>query len=263
MNNILYKRLVLILAVGFLGMALMSSSDSFNKSSLVKVYANKNEYDIINERIESGKMQVENSKAELINLRERAGEVDTEARGVEKKVNIANLEYHLPSILIQLEDIAVKNKLSLEIKHGEIQDFAGGVYNDVSEEDKAKESDDKKAPAKEDEEKEDKKVKDEEKTDKNKDAPIKEENVKDGQDEEKEKEVVKVQKTHEVDQVEVPTVNALTTTVIPIDIKGDYYQVRQFLKDLDDLNFIEPLFANIVSSGEDVSASLKIIVIHR
>lgn len=66
----------------------------------------------------------------------------------------------------------------------------------------------------------------------------------------------------DVVQNNVPNIEGITITTVPIILEGSYSHIRSFITDMEAVDFIEPNFIDIYSYGDIVSAKIVYNVFH-
>lgn len=241
------KGILVILLIGGLSISLVKGIKKYDNFSIARVYAQKNEMANLNDEIELKEGTVLEAKDRLKQKRIEAKDIEYETNGKVSQISDKDLEYHLPSILIQLEDNADNNKVEIEIQHGNIESFDRNIIEEEIEEEEIIETselgdietrEDLKEELKSDRQKAKERVNAETETEDSKDID-------------------------EYSSRDIPIIGDFTTTVIPIEIKGSYDGVRGFLRELDAINFLEPITSNIASDGELVTGNIELIIIHK
>lgn len=62
---------------------------------------------------------------------------------------------------------------------------------------------------------------------------------------------------------EIPDINGLTVSFIPIAIKGNYSNIGNFIRELDAVDYLEPAYMGTYSTGEDVVSAIALFVFHK
>lgn len=62
--------------------------------------------------------------------------------------------------------------------------------------------------------------------------------------------------------VEIPVIDSIDVTTIPIEIKGTFFKVREYLKFLDELGLIEPSSVKMTTDGLEVTADITLNIFH-
>lgn len=62
--------------------------------------------------------------------------------------------------------------------------------------------------------------------------------------------------------VEIPAIDSIDVTTIPIEIKGTFFKVRDYLKFLDELGLIEPSSITMTTDGLEVTAEITLNIFH-
>lgn len=282
--------IILILLINFL---LLFKPEVFkNKTSYITVKAKKQQLEDINNNIIKGTNSNTDMTMQVADLREQDADLEKRAMVNRKEVDPNGLEFHLPSILIRLEDSSKANGLSISIKYSEIayQDIQGKEIDldssDDGKEDEAELDDNLNLES-------DDSSKDLSRnvllSQKGKDSlAIHEDgytNIADKQldnindqlkeidklDDSKDGESKNKDSDGEVDDVESDMIEenkerfkeeGVEVTQIPIEVKGTYAGVKKFIKDLDKLNYLEPTKVEIKSLGQTVEATITISIFH-
>lgn len=62
--------------------------------------------------------------------------------------------------------------------------------------------------------------------------------------------------------VKIPTIDSIDVTTIPIEVKGTFFKVRDYLKFLDELGLIEPSSVKMTTDGSEVTAEITLNIFH-
>ncbi len=62
--------------------------------------------------------------------------------------------------------------------------------------------------------------------------------------------------------VKIPTIDSIDVTTIPIEIKGTFFKVRDYLKFLDELGLVEPSSIKMTTDGLEVTAEITLNIFH-
>lgn len=62
--------------------------------------------------------------------------------------------------------------------------------------------------------------------------------------------------------VKIPTIDSIDVTTIPIEVKGTFFKVRDYLKFLDELGLIEPSSVKMTTDGQVVTAEITLNIFH-
>ena len=62
--------------------------------------------------------------------------------------------------------------------------------------------------------------------------------------------------------VTIPTIDSIDVTTIPIEVKGTFFKVRDYLKFLDELGLIEPSSVKMTTDGMEVTAEITLNIFH-
>ena len=88
------------------------------------------------------------------------------------------------------------------------------------------------------------------------DSTAKTEDSKDGENKEEDK-------GPKIDNnVKIPTIDSIDVTTIPIEVKGTFFKVRDYLKFLDELGLIEPSSVKMTTDGMEVTAEITLNIFH-
>lgn len=190
-----------------------------------------------------------------------------EAQSMKERIDVSHMKYHIPSLLITLEQSAKDVGIGSEkffidykkITSTEERQKAEAEKARLEAEKAAEEEQQKKDPQSEEDliEKREEGTTDEE-------SPEKEEpNY--AEDGFQYPEGIETGTTEGLLVYDNPeTVRGLVVTTIPIEIKdATYSQVREYISFLDNLDFVEPAIADIYSEGESVNMVMLIHVYHQ
>lgn len=61
---------------------------------------------------------------------------------------------------------------------------------------------------------------------------------------------------------EIPVIDSIDVTTIPIEIKGTFFKVRDYLKFLDELGLIEPSSIKMTTNGLKITAEITLNIFH-
>lgn len=235
------KNEILLFALVVLGLLLLIKPELVNSEiSFKNIEDKKSALENVNMEIRSTEASTESIVKNIPELRKEKKDKELEAMEREKEINMDDLKYHLPSILIRLERNAKKNNLSLFIDQQNIKTYSYGdsISRDIEDvEDKIEEAIDDIGDA------------------------VKEEIDKD----EEENEEIEEEREEEYASrmpIDVPQVEGLKTTMINTEIEGNYKQVREFIRLLDEINYIEPAVIKLVNIDNKIKAIINIAVFH-
>jgi len=164
------------------------------------------------------------------------------ADNVRKGINESDFKLHMPSIIISLEQVAIENGIKLSINYNSITSSLSSVIDDVNEMDYKKNLDESLIESEDS------------------DVTIEHEEEYDGEEidkKEKEVEEKEVDEKNNQESVDfstsintnnlIPSIEGINVTVIPIEVSGSYYNVRNYIKYLDKIGMIEPSSINLES----------------
>lgn len=222
-------------------------------------YENLREKDVAVQGLNSELIQKEsNIKSELESLSQLENESKLkriEAEDIKSGINESDFQLDIPSVLIDLEQNALIHKVELNIKYNNIAHIDGGNNPEMIEENPDEGSpdndkpNDKEDPKKDETSKPEEQNKDNEKPKDNNEIKVTEEN--------KENEISKEELIANSSRIQ-----GINVTVIPIDIKGNYNNVRSYIKYLDKIGMIEPSSVKLTSMGNSIEGSVVLNVFH-
>jgi len=231
-----------------------------SKFSYDNIVNKKEEVDSLIDLTSSNESVIEDTIQRLQSTKERAREVEKEANLVRQGVNQDDFVLDIPSFLIDLEQNAYKNEVELKIDYNSMVTSSSRVSDgyhldgEEYEEDFGEPSDqdfsgegDSSGVGGSLEEQEDEGVtletQDEEQSfDGEQDV---------GQDSE-----------FSPGGANLPDIEGISITVIPISISGKYSDVRNYIKYLDQVGMIEPYSVKLESDGDSISGSVILNVFH-
>lgn len=163
---------------------------------------------------------------------------------IRKGIKETDFELHIPSVLIALEQNAIKNNVEIVIGYNSMQETAddGGTSQP--------------APSNENEVSEDVTITEEETTG---ETETGEEQEGEDKSEQENKPTPTPMPTPNSSIPEIPGINVNT---IPIQISGSYANVRNYIRYLDEVGMIEPSSVVLMSEGRKVSGSVMLNIFH-
>lgn len=224
--------------------------DNKYKYSYDNISVGKQQVATLNDGLLSNEMAIINNLERLESLKaERNSEL---LKKEEIGFNEEDLVLSIPSLLIELEQNAVDNKSKLTIDYNAMQ--TQSKQTPVQ------------APTTEEELTEEEKDAEEAGIDLPKETALEkglEERQKD-EDEDSEEEITITPEVVENDLISnMPVIEGVDVTAIPIEIVGSYSNVRNYIKYLDEIGMIEPSSVNIQSKGKIVQGNVILNVFHR
>ena len=234
-------------------------------------------------KIKGNEPIIEDKFLELYSLEDVSARIERKAENLKQGIKKEDLSIHMPSILISLEQNAKKNKVDLIIDYDKIETHfnnkknieeemelieysadSNGINNkEETDADKvvSNEADDIKDLNHEDKAEDIKKDKDLDLKNQNK------ENKNEGVTIERRKEEDKsMNDIHEVNRAivnnSIPNIDGIDITTVPVRIKGKYSDIREFVRYLDTIDYLEPSFVDLSSNGEEVIGAILIHVFH-
>lgn len=180
-------------------------------------------------------------RSKMIEIKDKEKELlDIEDIYMIKRNETINMEaeIHLPSLLVRLEEKAKENNLDIIIRHSEMTTSFG---NEGANEEEYEMLDPTLTETED--------VTEEEGSD---EFII--ENITDG-------EIVEEHTSNTATITdEAPSIEGVNVTSIPVEIRGDYFGVRDFIRFLDKMDYISPSFVDIASDGDNISCAILIHV---
>lgn len=192
-----------------------------------------------------------------------AKKAEKEAASAKDSIDKEKLKIHIPSILISLEQNAIKRNVKLLIEYNQIETFSDENVNVVQKFDKDQNKDKttKKENNIEDKKNVDIEIKEKDK-EKNDEVKVEDEDKNkngDGTEEiDKNKEIF----NKNVGVNKVTIIPGIYTTMIPIEIFGSYDDVRDYFKYIDSIDFLEPSIINLFSKGDEIEGYAILQVFH-
>lgn len=235
------RLLLLFLITIALMVPLFYQNDIEELTSLKDIEESKEEVLRINNEIIAKETEAK-AMVDTLDSRESDKElIETRAKEKIQEINLSDLEFHLPSILIQLDREANVNNLELEINHNHM--FVEEYMND-------KMIEELEEPNIEEGEVEEEQIDEE---------PVEEPKSNDG---EVDIEVVDREEEKAKRMVKGDPIVGLNMTIIPIKVEGEFVNVRKFIHFLDTINYIEPSEVVINSLGDKVIGDIALTVYH-
>ena len=236
----------------------------------------KNELISVSETLSGNEREIQHLKQNLQDLKKREKEAAEDVSQLKKGMKDADLQRDIPSFLITLEQKAYETGVDLLIGYNSLittkgssshqaptaeSSTEGGVDDDKSgqgtpQENKAS---DKTTEGIEVNESTTKENKASDKTTKETEANESTTKAKDSKDGEN-KEEDKGPKIN--NNVKIPTIDSIDVTTIPIEIKGTFFKVRDYLKFLDELGLVEPSSIKMTTDGLEVTAEITLNIFH-
>lgn len=242
-----------------------------------------------NDRLSSNENAIKSSIDNVDRLEWEKESYSEEEFVVRKGIVEEDFEFHIPSLLISLEQNAIENKVDIEIDYASMATTPSdggapenynpdGSVSQASQEtsevptkekdsvdsevatDESTEStsgsSEEEVAANESKSSEDITVTEQEVT-KEETTPVAE----DGSGNSKEV-VVEGETGYIAQSTEIPVIEGINVTTIPISISGTFYNVRNYIKYLDEVGMIEPSSVVITSEGRTVTSSIIINIFH-
>lgn len=224
-------------------------------SSLIK---KKEEIDSLNNQLESTDSNLTSIKNELEGIEGELVSTEIESERLRKGIEDTNFEYHLPSIMVMLEQKAKELNLEFSLDYDRIQTLTGGDVAHDFEEEHLDET--------EHEETFDEEVEEQEEFD----------GPQGGEDEAIHEDISPLESIEDselgesgrpkVDMSELtknlPDIPGINITSIPIEVTGSYGNIRLFIEFLDEIDLLEHNIVDLYSFGKDISAVIAFNVYH-
>ena len=237
----------------------------------------------VSETLSDNERKIQSLKQNLQDLKKREKDSAEDVSQLKKGMKDSDLQIDIPSFLITLEQKAYETGVNLLIGYNSLittkgssstQDptldengapaessTEGGVVDEKSEQGTPQENkaSEKTTEGIEVNESTTKENGDSEKTTKEtevNESTTKTEDSKDGENKEEDK-------GPKIDNnVTIPTIDSIDVTTIPIEVKGTFFKVRDYLKFLDELGLIEPSSVKMTTDGMEVTAEITLNIFH-
>ena len=237
----------------------------------------------VSETLSDNERKIQSLKQNLQDLKKREKDSAEDVSQLKKGMKDSDLQIDIPSFLITLEQKAYETGVDLLIGYNSLittkgssstQDptldengapaessTEGGVVDEKSEqgtpqENKASEKTTEGIEVNESTTKENGTSETTTKGTEANDSTAKTEDSKDGENKEEDK-------GPKIDNnVKIPTIDSIDVTTIPIEVKGTFFKVRDYLKFLDELGLIEPSSVKMTTDGMEVTAEITLNIFH-
>lgn len=198
----------------------------------------------LNQALLSNEGTIQTSIQRLEEIEKEDEIIKEEVFKIRKGIKETDFELHIPSVLIALEQNAIKNNVEIVIGYNSMQETAddGGTSQP--------------APSNENEVSEDVTITEEENTEATETG---EEQEGEDKSEQENKSTPAPMPTPNSSIPEIPGINVNT---IPIQISGSYANVRNYIRYLDEVGMIEPSSVVLMSEGRKVSGSVMLNIFH-
>lgn len=198
----------------------------------------------LNQALLSNEGTIQTSIQRLEEIEKEDEIIKEEVFKIRKGIKETDFELHIPSVLIALEQNAIKNNVEIVIGYNSMQETAddGGTSQP--------------APSNENEVSEDVTITEEETTGATETG---EEQEGEDKSEQENKSTPAPMPTPNSSIPEIPGINVNT---IPIQISGSYANVRNYIRYLDEVGMIEPSSVVLMSEGRKVSGSVMLNIFH-
>lgn len=237
----------------------------------------------VSETLSDNERKIQSLKQNLQDLKKREKDSAEDVSQLKKGMKDSDLQIDIPSFLITLEQKAYETGVDLLIGYNSLittkgssstQDptldengapaessTEGGVVDEKSEqgtpqENKASEKTTEGIEVNESTTKENGTSETTTKGTEENDSTANTEDSKDGENKEEDK-------GPKIDNnVKIPTIDSIDVTTIPIEVKGTFFKVRDYLKFLDELGLIEPSSVKMKTDGMEVTAEITLNIFH-
>lgn len=198
----------------------------------------------LNQALLSNEGTIQTSIQRLEEIEKEDEIIKEEVFKIRKGIKETDFELHIPSVLIALEQNAIKNNVEIAIDYNSMQGTANG--GEIRQP----------APSNENEVSEDVTITEEETTG---ETETGEEQEGEDKSEQENKSTPAPMPTPNSSIPEIPGINVNT---IPIQISGSYANVRNYIRYLDEVGMIEPSSVVLMSEGRKVSGSVMLNIFH-
>ena len=210
----------------------------------------------VSETLSGNEREIQHLKQNLQDLKKREKEAAEDVSQLKKGMKDADLQRDIPSFLITLEQKAYETGVDLLIGYNSLITTKGSSSHQAPTAESSTEGgvdDDKSGQGTPQENKaSDKTTKETEANE----STTKAKDSKDGENKEEDK-GPKIN-----NNVKIPTIDSIDVTTIPIEVKGTFFKVRDYLKFLDELGLIEPSSVKMTTDGMEVTAEITLNIFH-
>lgn len=253
--------------------------------SYPRVSEGKENVESLNRELSSNESIIENTIIELKETEVKEEEAVEKEFNVRKGIIEEDFELHMPSILIKLEQKAIDNNLDLVIDYNSMTTTESSGFSDYLREERSQGFDeserrnelfnpnehfDEDDLSDEDEfsggqvfaqeSEEENGISITENVDENNNDDETETTEQENpEDDDRQEEPGDEFDTH---KFTTPAIEGINVTTIPLGISGSFYNVRNYIRFLDEVGMIEPSSVIITSEGRNVSASIVINIFH-
>lgn len=247
--------------------------------SYPRVNEGKENVESLNRELSSNESIIENNIITLAETEVEEKEVAEKEFNVRKGIIEEDFELHIPSILIKLEQKAIENNLDLVIDYNSMTTSGASGYSDYLTEEEYQGFDESERGnlnehfdeddlsdednfsggqvfAQETEEQDGISITENVDENNNDDETIEQENSESNDRQENPDD------EFERHKYTIPAIEGINVTTIPLGISGSFYNVRNYIRFLDEVGMIEPSSVIITSEGRNVSASIVINIFH-
>lgn len=276
--------LVAIITITAVLMLRPGTSNGFfsNDYSIVDIRNKRDNINSLNSQLDSTISEVNSLNQREKTVKADAALKEEEFKAIKKGIKDVDFELHIPSILVFLDQEAVARDLDLLINYSEIRNYNSGnpegnedypeddyLDDDYYDYDEVEDNYDEDSY---DETEEGMGGEEHENPIDDVEVEGSEEDSTDNGDTEENDEDVEEDEFEEVEDIDsedsqdvnynVPVIPGINITTIPIQLRGSFGQVRSFIRELDDIDFIENNYIEITSEGNEVIATIILNVYH-
>lgn len=200
--------------------------------SMGDVGVKKETFESLNMQVLQEQEMLRSAQSQYISISKEYNLKQQNSDEISKNLDMVNIDLHIPSLLLVLEEQAVKNDLNIHIRYAEKKIISNDVYSiDGSE--------------------------------------IMENGTGEGSNIEEitdEPIVIEpestIEKTSLANDTYIPPIDGVNILVLPVEIEGKYTDMRNYLKFLDTMDFIIPYSANVETQGDYIIGELIVQIFY-
>lgn len=257
----------LVLLIALVTATLLLAVVPQSPCSIIKILRKYHQLDQAYQTINANTNSIREMQNRLKNLQTQSQQYRQKKQELEKQLNNMDLDAHMPSILILLEQNADYFGLDLNIAYGQIKEMTVSQQTQQTSEKKTpqngnKASQNNQSTVQNQQSTTNDSVATSQQQTSNSSSNVPKSTA--GQNTEQSGENTlegQINKIMEAMENLIPNSN-VSVTVIPIQIKGTYTAARDYLNFLDQVDFIEPAHIEITSSGKEVEVLVMLYVFH-
>lgn len=224
--------ILIILIVGITVLNLFFPQYTVDMFSLNGIKEKETNLVMLNQTIASNENTISSSISQLESSKTRSEESKKRVESIRNKIKNEDLVFHMPSILISLEQNAIKNNLKIIIGFSQIQDSANGGQNvgqDLGEDPNGVVENPNGQPSST--------------------------GITSGG-------VGSVDFSQALSENDFPYIQGINVKAVPVQIIGNYANVRAFVNFLDTLDYVEPGYIDLVTNGDEITGTVVINVLY-